>query len=107
MLDEYPGVEKNSIRVSFLSFGTTALELEVSAYLFARDWSDFLERQGELQIHIMEIVESAGTRIAPLASAPVQSPTPDGAPTLGAASQTELNREGPKERRGHQLTKGK
>ena len=107
MLEKYPVVESNSIRVSFLSFGTAALELEVSAYLFARDWSNFLEIQGELQIHMMEIVEAAGTRIAPLASALVQSPTPDGAPTLGVASQTELNREGPKERRGHQLTKGK
>jgi len=84
MLEEYPGVENNSIRVSFLSFGTTALELEVSAYLFARDWSDFLERQGELQIHIMEIVESAGTRIASFASL-VQSPISDGATTLVVA----------------------
>jgi hypothetical protein len=84
-----------------------ALEIEIFAYLLARDWSNFLEIQGELQIHMMEIVEAAGTRIAPLASALVQSPTPDGAPTLGVASQTELNREGPKERRGHQLTKGK
>jgi MscS family membrane protein len=85
MLEEYPDVENNSIRVSFLSFGTVALELEVSAYLFARDWSDFLETQGELQIHIMEILEAAGTRMAPLASPPVQSPKPDRANTVGVA----------------------
>jgi MscS family membrane protein len=85
MLEKYPVVESNSIRVSFLSFGSAALELEVFAYLFARDWSNFLEIQGELQTHIMEIVEAAGTRVAPLASALVQSPTPNGAATVGVA----------------------
>jgi MscS family membrane protein len=90
MLEKYPVVERNSIRISFLSLGTAALELEVFAYLFARDWTNFLEIQGELQIHIMEIVEAAGTRIAPLASALVQSPTPNGATTVGvAANRTE------------------
>jgi MscS family membrane protein len=83
MLEKYPVVERNSIRVSFLSFGTPALELEVFAYLFARDWSNFLEIQSELQIHIMEIVEAAGTRMAHPASPLVQSPTPDGANTVG------------------------
>jgi MscS family membrane protein len=85
MLEEYPGVENNSIRVSFLSFGTAALELEVSAYLFARDWSNFLEIQGELQIRIMEIVEAAGTRMAHPAPPLVQTPTPDRANTAGVA----------------------
>jgi MscS family membrane protein len=83
MLEKYPVVERNSIRVSFLSFGTAALELEVFAYLFARDWSNFLDIQGELQIQIMEIVEAAGTRMAHPASPQVQGPTPDGAKTVG------------------------
>ena len=87
MLEKYPVVEKNSIRVSFLSFGTAALELEVFAYLFARDWSNFLDIQGELQIQIMEIVEAAGTRMAYPASPQVQGPTPDGAKTVGVTSK--------------------
>ncbi len=91
MLEEYPDVENNSIRISFLSFGTAALELEVSAYLFARDWSNFLETQGEIQIHIMEILEAAGTRIAPLASTLVQGPTPDRANTVGMAPKPKWN----------------
>jgi len=87
MLEKYPVVERNSIRVSFLSFGTAALELEVFAYLFARDWSNFLDIQGELQIQIMEIVEAAGTRMAYPASPQVQGPTPDGAKTVGVTSK--------------------
>jgi MscS family membrane protein len=90
LLEGYPSVENNSIRVSFLPFGTMALEIEIFAYLLARDWSNFLEIQGELQIQIMEIVEAAGTRIAPLPSALVQSQTPNGAATVGVAN--ELNR---------------
>jgi hypothetical protein len=65
-----------------------ALEIEIFAYLLARDWSNFLEIQGELQIQIMEIVEAAGTRIAPLPSALVQSQT--GAATVGVGN--ELNK---------------
>jgi MscS family membrane protein len=90
LLEGHPSVENNSIRVSFLPFGTMALEIEIFAYLLARDWSNFLEIQGELQIQIMEIVEAAGTRIAPLPSALVQSQTPNGAATVGVGN--ELNK---------------
>jgi hypothetical protein len=52
-----------------------ALEIEIFAYLLARDWSNFL---------------AAGTRIAPLPSALVQSQTPNGAATVGVGN--ELNK---------------
>jgi MscS family membrane protein len=75
LLEGHPSVENNSIRVSFLPFGTMALEIEIFAYLLARDWSNFL---------------AAGTRIAPLPSALVQSQTPNGAATVGVGN--ELNK---------------
>jgi MscS family membrane protein len=70
-------VENESIRVSFISLGTSALEIAVSAYLFARDWGSFLEIQNELHIRIMEIVEATGTNFAPRAPLLVQAPAAD------------------------------
>lgn len=57
-------VEPNSIRVRFLSFGSSSLDVEVFAYVSARDWGQFLEIQEELQLHIIECIESTGVQIA-------------------------------------------
>jgi MscS family membrane protein len=60
----HPAVDISSIRVRFLRFGASSLDLEVSAYVLARDWARFLEIQQELLLAIMEIVRQAGTRLA-------------------------------------------
>ena len=57
-------VESSSIRVRFLGFGTSSLDVEIFAYVLARDWNSFLEIQQELLLQVMEIVHAAGTRLA-------------------------------------------
>jgi MscS family membrane protein len=57
-------VESDSVRARFLGFGASSLEVEIFAYVFARDWPHFLALQGELLLQIMEAVESAGAEIA-------------------------------------------
>jgi MscS family membrane protein len=57
-------VESDSVRARFLGFGTSSLDVEIFAYVFARDWPHFLALQGELLLQIMEAVESAGAEIA-------------------------------------------
>jgi MscS family membrane protein len=57
-------VEQSSLRVRFLGFGSSSLDVEVSAYVYARDWNCFLEIQEVLLLRIMEIVQEAGTQIA-------------------------------------------
>ncbi len=64
MLSEHPHVEAGSTYVRFLQFGRSSLDLDVSAYVLARDWNRFLEMQGELLVRVREIVEAAGTQIA-------------------------------------------
>ena len=44
--------------------GAFSLDVEVFAYLFARDWTHFLEMQESLLFSVTEIVERAGTQIA-------------------------------------------
>ncbi len=57
-------IESNSIRVRFLHFGPSSLDVEVFAYVLARDWTQFLEIQEGLLLRIMESIESAGVQIA-------------------------------------------
>jgi MscS family membrane protein len=63
LLDANPSVEADP-RVRFLRFGPYSLDVEVFAYVHARDWSDFLRIQEELLLGTIECVEAAGTEIA-------------------------------------------
>lgn len=64
LLKESRQVELDSVRVRFLCFGASSLDVEVFAYIFARDWSHFLEIQEFLLLRIMQCTESAGVQIA-------------------------------------------
>ena len=48
----------------FLRLGAFSLDVEVFAYVFARDWAHFLEIQEGLLLRITEIVSASGTEIA-------------------------------------------
>jgi MscS family membrane protein len=64
LLARHPAVDGESIRVRFLRLGTFSLDIEVFAYMFARDWVHFLEIQEELLLTVTEILAAAGTSIA-------------------------------------------
>jgi MscS family membrane protein len=64
MLEENRSIETNSIRVRFLRFGSYSLDVEVYAYVRARDWNQFLELQEGLFLGMMKCIESAGAEIA-------------------------------------------
>jgi len=64
MLDEHPLIDRQSVRVRFLRLGAFSLDVDVSAYLFARDWNHFLEIQEQLLFGVTEIVANTGTQIA-------------------------------------------
>jgi MscS family membrane protein len=64
MLAQHPAVDHDSVRVRFLRMGAFSLDVEIFAYVFARDWVHFLEIQERLLFGVMEIVSGAGTAIA-------------------------------------------
>jgi MscS family membrane protein len=64
LLARHSLVDGNSVRVRFLRFGTSSLDIEVVAYVFAHDWAHFLQIQQELLLHIMDIVATAGAHMA-------------------------------------------
>jgi MscS family membrane protein len=57
-------VEADTVRVRFLRLGVFSLDVDIFAYLLARDWNDFLQIQEDLLLRIMDTVYEAGTGIA-------------------------------------------
>jgi len=101
LLQDNRHVEPDSVRVRFLRFGPSSLDVEVFAYVLARDWNRFLEIQERLLLCIMECIESTGVQIAVpsqiiLAAAStsndatgralLKAPTPDKKPSDEAAA---------------------
>lgn len=64
LLTGHPNLDSSSVRVRFLRLGASSLDVEIFAYLFARDWNHFLEMQEDLLLRIIEIIEHTGAEIA-------------------------------------------
>jgi MscS family membrane protein len=64
LLVDHPSVEPDSVRVRFVRLGQSSLDVDVSAYLLARDWNHFLELQEGLLFGVTDVVQEAGTGIA-------------------------------------------
>jgi MscS family membrane protein len=64
LLSQQSVVDSTSVRVQLLRLGAFSLDIDISAYIYARDWNVFLEIQERLLLRIVELVEEAGTGIA-------------------------------------------
>src|SRR4029453_1950244 len=76
LLTAHPAIDSVSVGVLFIRLGAFSLDIEVFAYLLARDWNHFLEIQEHLLFSITDIVRRAGTSIAfPSQTTYVANPT--------------------------------
>jgi MscS family membrane protein len=64
LLSGHSNIDKGSVRVRFVRFGASSLDVDIFAYVFARDWNIFLEIQESLLLGVMDIVDKAGAWIA-------------------------------------------
>ena len=64
LLKETGHVEPAPFPVRFLRCSPFSLDVEISAYVMASSWNEFLEIQEKLLLHILECVESNGVRFA-------------------------------------------
>ena len=64
LLTDHDSVSRESVRVRFFRLGPSSLDVEVFAYIFATDWTQFLEIQERLLFDVTGIVSAAGTAIA-------------------------------------------
>jgi MscS family membrane protein len=56
--------DDSSIRVRVVRFAPSSIDIELSAYLFAQDWDNFLEMQEALLLEVMAIVVRRGSSMA-------------------------------------------
>jgi MscS family membrane protein len=64
LLSGHDNVDLASVRVRFVRFGASSVDVEIFAYVFASDWNNFLEIQEELLYGIMDMVQKVGAAIA-------------------------------------------
>jgi MscS family membrane protein len=64
LLTQHASLDSSSVRVRFIRLGTFSLDLDIFAYVYARDWNHFLEIQEEMLLSVMDIVQRAGAEIA-------------------------------------------
>lgn len=64
LLIGHAATDTDSVRVRFVRFGASSLEVDIFAHVFARDWSNFLEIQESLLLSVMDVIHNAGVGIA-------------------------------------------
>jgi len=64
MLAEHPDVVTDSARVRLIGLAAYSLDIEIFAYVYAQDYTSFLEIQEGLLLKCMQIVEESGTGFA-------------------------------------------
>ena len=64
LLVENKHVESASMRVRFYRLTSFSLDVEVFAYVFARDWNQFLDIQESLLLGMMGVIETSGIQFA-------------------------------------------
>ncbi len=64
LLAEHSSLDPSSFRVNFLRLSAFSLDVDIFAYVFARDWTEFLRIQEELLLSVIEIVHKAGAEVA-------------------------------------------
>lgn len=64
LLSSHDAVDLDALRVRFVRFDASAVEIEVFTYVFASDWNNFLEIQEELLHGIRDAIQRAGAGVA-------------------------------------------
>jgi len=64
LLYAHPKVESQSARVRFVGLGSSSLNLDIFAYVYATDYAAFLEIQEDLLLRIVDIIAKSGTAFA-------------------------------------------
>ena len=64
ILYAHPKISDEPARVRFLGFGADALTIEVYGYVLAKNYTEFLEIQEDVNLRIADIVKASGTDFA-------------------------------------------
>jgi MscS family membrane protein len=64
LLVAHPRVLKDPMRVRFVGFGDSSLNVEIVAYVATQDFNEFLGIQEDLLLRVIDLVEASGTGFA-------------------------------------------
>jgi len=64
VLYAHPKVYEEPARIRFIGFGAHSLDIEIFAYLEAKDYNGFLEIREDLMLRMMDVVDRSGTDFA-------------------------------------------
>ncbi|MDJ1493010.1 mechanosensitive ion channel family protein [Cytophagaceae bacterium DM2B3-1] len=94
VLKAYPTIDKESARIRFVGIGSQALNLEIFAYVLAKDYNAFLVDQESLLLQIIDTVRASGSSLAFPTQALYVNSTLTGEDLAGEFSGEDFNREG-------------
>lgn len=64
ILYAHPKVDPDPARVRFLGYGSDSLKVELFAYCYAADWSEFLGIQEDINLRLAKVIEDSGSGFA-------------------------------------------
>jgi MscS family membrane protein len=64
MFIAHPKIGNDTVRVRFVGYGSSSLDIEIRVYALTRDWSEFYAIQEDALLRVGEIIEEAGTSFA-------------------------------------------
>jgi MscS family membrane protein len=60
----HPRIDKNTVRVRFVGYGASSLDVEIRVYALTRDWNDLFAIREDVFLRVIEIVAESGTGFA-------------------------------------------
>jgi MscS family membrane protein len=64
MFIAHPKIANNTVRIRFVGYGSSSLDIQIRVYSLTHDWGEFYEIQEDVFLRVGEIVEDAGTSFA-------------------------------------------
>jgi MscS family membrane protein len=64
MLHAHPRIDRETVRVRFVGYGDSALNIQVRVYALTREWNDFFAIREDVFLRIYDIVKEAGSGFA-------------------------------------------
>lgn len=64
MLLAHPGIDSNTVRVRFIGYGASSLDVEIRVYALTREWNEFYAIREDVLLRASEIVSASGSGFA-------------------------------------------
>lgn len=64
MFHAHPKIDRDTIRVRFVGYGASSLDIEIRVYALTREWNNFYAIREDVLLRVAEIVNESGTGFA-------------------------------------------